>query len=277
MILYKQKIFLREFFAMWITRQLTSNFRQEYTIDTKILDSRSTHIVEVFKSADFEQVAMIDQTHLMLSKYLFIESELLAHLPLCVLPDAKQVLLFDSFNLEIAYECLKHKVSVDCVQNDRKSLDSLMSFLPHFHQVIENPHFMLFEQIMDLDIKKYDLIIADALLTKHQIDGLSRMLSPQGILIIRNHHPLLMTESFVQMLGDCASFFSIVMPFSAHLSILGDKSYIFASKALHPLADMLLQKIDLLPPLRYYNAHIHESAFVLPNFLFEKIQDIAKF
>lgn len=63
---------------MWITRQLTPNFRQEYTIDTKILDARSTHIVEIFKSVDFDEVAMINQTHLMLQKYLFIESELLA-------------------------------------------------------------------------------------------------------------------------------------------------------------------------------------------------------
>lgn len=262
---------------MWITRQLTPNFRQEYTIDTKILDSRSKHIIEIFKSLDFDEVAMIDQTHLLLKKYLFIESELLAHLPLCVLPNTEHILLFNSFNLEIAYECLKHNVSVDCVQGDRKSLDSLMSFLPHYHQVINNSHFALFEQIMDLDIKKYDLIIADSLLSKHQIDGLSRMLTPQGILIIRNHHPILMGESFVETISDCADFFSIVMPFSPHLSILSDKSYIFASKVFHPLADMLLQKIDLLPQLQYYNAHIHENAFTLPNFLFEKIQHIAKF
>ncbi|MDE7234999.1 MAG: spermidine synthase, partial [Helicobacter japonicus] len=45
---------------MWITRQLTPNFRQEYTIDTKILDSRSKHIIEIFKSLDFDEVAMID-------------------------------------------------------------------------------------------------------------------------------------------------------------------------------------------------------------------------
>ena len=63
---------------MWITRQLTPNFRQEYTIERKLVDSRSTHIVEIFKSADFDEVAMIDEKHLMLKKYLYIESELLS-------------------------------------------------------------------------------------------------------------------------------------------------------------------------------------------------------
>ncbi|TLD95193.1 spermidine synthase [Helicobacter jaachi] len=263
---------------MWITRQLTPNFRQEYTIDTKILDSRSMHIVEIFKSADFNEVAMIDETHLMLQKYLFIESELLAHLPLCVIPKPEQVLLFDSFNLEIAHECFKHEgVRVDCVQSDRKSLDSLMSFLPHFHKVMQNERFNLVGQVMDLDIKKYDVIIADSYMNKHQIDGLSRMLTSEGILIIRNHHPLLEEAAFIEQMSACVDFFNVIMPFSPHLSILSDKSYIFASKRFHPCADMCLQKIDLLPRMRYYNDKIHESAFVLPHFLFEKIKHIARF
>ena len=262
---------------MWITRQLTPNFRQEYTIERKLVDSRSTHIVEIFKSADFDEVAMIDEKHLMLKKYLYIESELLSHIPLCVIQKPKNVLFFDSFNLEIAYECLKHNVSVDCVQGDRKSLDSLMSFLPHFHQVMQHKDFRLVAQAMDLEIKKYDVIIADSILNKHQIDGLSRMLTSEGILIIRNHHPLLEENLFIESLKYCEDFFQIIMPFFSHISILSDKSYIFASKRLHPCADMLLQKIDLLPQLQYYNAKIHENAFVLPNFLFDKLNGIARF
>ncbi|RDU59188.1 spermidine synthase [Helicobacter marmotae] len=262
---------------MWIVSELTPNFRQEYTIDTKILDSRSTHIVEIFKSMDFDQIAMIDQKDIISSQYLFIESELLAHIPLCVIPEPKHVLLFDSFNLEIAHECLKHGVRVDCVQGDRKSLDSLMSFLPHFHDVMNNAAFTLVEQVIDLDIKKYDVIIADTLLHKHQIDGLSRMLNAQGILIARSHHPLLMEKEFLDNIAQYRDFFKIIMPFYPQFSIMSNKSYIFASKSFHPCADMLLQKIDLLPPLQYYNAHIHEGAFVLPNFLLQKLSNIACF
>ena len=59
---------------MWITRELTSNFRQEYIVDTKILDARSTHTIEIFKSVDFEEVAMIDKKHLLLKKYIFMKT-----------------------------------------------------------------------------------------------------------------------------------------------------------------------------------------------------------
>lgn len=262
---------------MWITRQLTPNFRQEYTIDHKILDSRSLHILEIFKSNDFDEVAMFDEKHLMLKKYLFMEAELLAHIPLNTIPNPKNILLFDSFNLEIAYECIKHQVAIDCVQNDRKTLDSLMSFLPHFQEVLAHENFSLYTQIIDLDIKKYDVILTDSLLPLHQIDALSRMLSDEGILIIRNHHPLLEEEAFIECIGECASFFKIVMPFFLNLSILSDKSYLFASKRFHPCADMILQKVDLLSDVNYYNAKIHESAFVLPTFLAQKLKNIAKF
>lgn len=262
---------------MWITRQLTPNFRQEYTIDIKILDSRGAHTVEIFKSDDFNEVAMIDQKHLLLSKYLFIESELLAHIPLCVIPESTNVLIFDSLNAEIAFECLKHNVYVDYVQGDKKSFDSLMSFLPHFQEIVTHKHFHFFEQIIDLDVKKYDVIIADSVLAKHHIDALSRMLNHHGILIFRSHHPLLEEAAFIDKIADCTDFFRIVMPFSPFLSILSDKSYIFASKKLHPTSDMILQKIDLLPNLRYYNAKIHESVFALPNFLYEKLKPITRF
>lgn len=262
---------------MWITRQLTPNFRQEYTIQTKILDSRSQHTLEIFKSDDFGEVAMIDEKHLLLKKYIFIESEVLAHIPLCSIPEARNVLLFDTFNIQIAFECFKHNVKVDCVQSDRKTLDSMMSFLPDFHNVSQHSDFRLFDQALDLDCRTYDLIITDSVINHLQIDGLSRMLSDDGILIMRNHHPLLEEEQFIQSIQDCASFFKITLPFFLNLSILSDKSYIFASKRFHPTADMLLQKIDLLPHLEYYNAKIHEGAFVLPSFLARKLRNVARF
>lgn len=262
---------------MWITRTLTPSFRQEYTVEHKILDSRSEHNLEIFKSREFNEVAVLDESEVFIQKYLFMESELLAHIPLCCIPNPSHVLLFDSFNLEIAHECLKHNIMLDCVQSDRKTLDSLMSFLPHFHEVNTHKNFSYYAQVMDLEIKKYQVAIADSILNKHQIDGLSRMLDKDGILIIKNFHPLFEKERFLEQLKNCSEFFSIVMPLFFHLNILNDKSYIFASKRFHPCADMLLQKIDLLPSLRFYNAKVHESVFTLPNFLFESLKDIARF
>ncbi|PAF44242.1 spermidine synthase [Helicobacter sp. 11S02596-1] len=263
---------------MWITRQISPNFRQEYTIDSKMLDARSSeHILEIFKSNDFDQIAIIDECHIMLKKFLYIESELYAHLPACSHPNPKNALVLGGFNLEIAFELLRHQeLQIDFVQGDAKILDSLISFLPNFSSVSMNPRFKRYEKAIDLDVKKYDVIICLHRPNIHEIDGISRMLSPDGILVFATKHPLLEFADFEASILDAGRFFGIVMPFFAPLSILTDRGFVFASKKYHPLADMLLQKIDMLENLKYYNADIHQSAFALPNMLVSRLKGVLK-
>ncbi|MDO7252583.1 spermidine synthase [Helicobacter cappadocius] len=263
---------------MWITRQISPNFRQEYTIETKILDARSKeHILEIFKSDDFDQIAMIDEKYIMLKKYLYIESELNAHIGMCSHPDPKNVLILGGFNLEVAYEILRHEgVEVDFVQSDEKVFDSLISFLPNFSSVTQDIRFKKYDRAIDLPVKKYDLIICLNQPNRHEIDGISRMLSKEGILIFSTKHPLLEFDSFKDSISSAGEFFNIVMPFFAPLSIITDKGFVFASKRYHPLADMLLQKIDMLEGLKYYNPDIHQASFALPNLLNEKLKGILK-
>ncbi|PAF54100.1 spermidine synthase [Helicobacter sp. 13S00482-2] len=263
---------------MWITRQISPNFRQEYTIETKILDARNKeHILEIFKSDDFEQIAMIDEKYIMLKKYLYIESELNAHIGMCSHPDVKNVLILGGFNIEIAHEVLRHDgVRVDFVQSDEKIFDSFISFLPNFSPLMQDARFKKYIRAIDLPVKKYDLIICLNQPNKHEIDGISRMLSKEGILIFSTKHPLLEFDSFKDSITTSGEFFNIVMPFFAPLSILADKGFIFASKRYHPLADMLLQKIDMLDGLKYYNSDIHQASFALPNILNKKLKGALK-
>lgn len=292
---------------MWINREIAPFLRQECKVGEKISESQNKHLIEIFsgikafqgaeakspnqnssqasdnqapcdKISHFQSplAALIDKKHILAQQYLCIDSELLAHIPLCSHPNPKQILLFDTLNLQIANECLKHSVSIDCVQ-ERASLEVLSEVFPQFAKVMNNKQFALYAQAMDLEIKKYDVIIADSRLNKHQIDGLSRMLSNEGILILQAPQPFLDIDGFKNALNDCSAFFSIIMPFMPHMSVFNDKSYIFASKRYHPTADMILQKIDLLPDLCYYNAKMHEAAFALPNCIFNQIADIARF
>lgn len=203
----------------------------------------------------------------MQENYKFIESELLSFIPLCTIANPSNVLLFDSFNLEIASLCLEQGVALDMIQNDTKKLESMQDS----KQVLTHKNFNLYKQAIDLDIKKYDVIIADSTLNKHKIDGLSRMLSKQGVLVAKNANPLENENEFIEQVAIYSEFFSVVMPF---FSII-PTSYIFASKQTHPTADMILHKIDLLE-CKYYNAKIHESCFTMPTFLANKLDSIIK-
>ncbi|WP_307983834.1 spermidine synthase [uncultured Helicobacter sp.] len=264
---------------MWLNRQVGQNFRQEYIIEEKLLDVRSEHILEIFKSQNFGQIAMIDERHILIEKFLYVESELLAHIPSCCIKEDygyKKALLTGGFCLEIAYELLKHNIDVDFLQSDEKVLHSFISFFPHFTQTTQNPKFHPYAKTIELPLEKYDVIIHQGTPNAHEIDGLQRMLTPQGIFIHRLAHPYIQEDKCIALLQNLDGFFEIVMPFFAPFSLFDDRVYVFASKQTHPLADMWLQKVDMLSDLRYYNADIHQAAFSMPTHIAKSLQGIIK-
>ncbi len=266
---------------MWLNREIGQDFRQEYKIEDKLLDVRSEHILEIFRSQSLGEIALLNEKHIFVQKFLYIQRELLAHIPACCFQDTKEntqknVLILGGFNLEIAYELFKHNVDIDFVQSDIKILDSFISFFPHFSQVKEHTRFHLYEKFIDLPIKKYDIIIYQGIPSAHEIDGLSRMLDKKGILVHSLAHPYIQKDKFTSSLEALGEFFGIVMPFCVPLSLFSHDLYVFASYSTHPLADMWLQKIDMLEDVQYYNADIHQAVFAMPTSITSNLKGIIK-
>ncbi|WP_104748262.1 spermidine synthase [Helicobacter cetorum] len=261
---------------MWITQEITPYLRKEYTIDAKLLDVRSEHnILEIFKSNDFGEIAMLNR-QLLFRNFLHIESELLAHIGGCTKQEIKNTLIVGGFDLELAHQLFRHNTHIDFVQEDEKILDSFISFFPHFHAVKNDERFTHAKKLLDLDIKKYDLIFCLEEPSKHQLDALKRMLKEDGVLISTAKHPLLEHVSMENALKNVGEFFAIAMPFVAPLRILSNKGYIYASNSVHPLADLWLQKVDMLEGVQYYNEDIHRASFALPKNLQEVFKGISK-
>ena len=102
--------------------------------------------MEIFNSQAFENIALIDDK-ILLKTMLPLQSELLAHISACSHKEPKKILIAGSFNLEIAFEFLRHKdLKVDFLQFDLKILESLISFFPHYQSVMQNKRFNLIPQ-----------------------------------------------------------------------------------------------------------------------------------
>ncbi|MCI5968878.1 spermidine synthase [Helicobacter sp.] len=252
---------------MWITKSYDGKFQQEYKIERKLLEIKGVkQSLELFNSEAFGEIALLDEG-LLLKNLLCVQSELLAHLSACSHKNPKRVLVAGSFNLEFAFEFLRHSgLQVDFLQFDLKVLESLMSFLPHYREVVESERFQLIPQLSveflaqnaQSDSVQYDIILSlDA-----NANAYSKLLSDDGILITRTAQILLDTHKVKEQLESLGDF-RIKMPFFAPLSLLQD-CYVFASKLYHPTADIQLQKADMLEGLEYYHANLHLSAFVLP-------------
>lgn len=252
---------------MWITKSYNDTFQQEYKIQRKLLQTQGVkHTLELFDSEAFGQIALLDEG-LLLKNFLYVQSEFLAHLSACTHKDPKRVLITGSFNLELAFEFLRHEdLQVDFLQWDTKVLESLISFLPHYSAVMEHKRFVL---IPSLGEKRYDIILSlDPALTY------AEYLSDDGVLITPSVQMLLQTQPLREQLENLGNF-AIKMPFFVPLSLLQD-CYIFASKLYHPTADIQLQRADMLEGLQYYHANLHISAFTLPKCLKSALLGVAK-
>ncbi|GLH58441.1 spermidine synthase [Helicobacter ailurogastricus] len=237
---------------------------------TKTLEGKSCRAT--LYHSKMGQIAHItgQQGGLLLQDFPHLEAELLAHIAACTHPKPQDALILGGFNTEIAFELLRHEnLKVDFVQEEGVLLEELKDFLPHFASLQSNPNFKQYPKILDLEVKKYDLIFALNTLNAHQIDGLQRMLGTEGILIASTPSPLVEPTAFKQSVQELAPHFSVLMPFLNPYAPL-PTSYLFASKQAHPLADMILQKIDMLEGLSHYNEEIHTAAFAQPQRLHQE-------
>lgn len=251
---------------MWVTKSY-DKFQQEYRIQSKLLEVKGvSHHLEIFTTEDFGEIALLDD-NVLLQNTLFTQSELLAHIGACSHKNPKRVLIMGSFNVEIAFEFLKHNLQVDFLQFDLKILESLISFFPHYKAVMDSANFThipqqtkeFLAQNTEKNPANYDVIVC---LEKVDFASLKELLSEDGILITQAPNILLETQKLENALKDLGDF-RVKMPFFAPLALQQD-CYIFASKLYHPTADIQLQRADMLEDLRYYHANLHLSAFVLP-------------
>lgn len=266
---------------MWVTKSYDDKFQQEFKIERKLLGVKGVkHFVELFNAEAFGEIALLDEG-LLLRNMLYVQSELLAHISSCSHKNPKRVLIVGSFNLELAFEFLRHnEVRVDFLQFDLKVLESLMSFLPHYKEVMESERFGLIPQLSEDFLKqnakenpvKYDIVVL--LDSNLKANAYAALLNAEGILVVKSPHILLDTNK-VRMLLESLEDFRVKMPFYAPLSLLQD-CYVFASKLYHPTADIQLQKADMLEDLLYYHANLHLSAFVLPKVVKSALLGVAK-
>lgn len=267
---------------MWINATYNQYFQQEFSISRKLLESQGQrHTVEIFEG-DCGEIALFDGEYLLLKDWLFVQSELLAHIPACSSPNVKRVLIVGSFNIDIATQFLQYEdVKIDFLQFDIKVLESLISFFPKYTQTFNHKNFNHIPQSLkdfilqnQQRVQNYDIIIAQMPLSV-ELNEVVPLLDKEGILVLNAPNPFLDFQKLKDLMLSLSDF-RILMPFYAPLSLLPYDFYLFASYKYHPTADICLQKADMLEGLEYYNALLHQSAFVLPQRLKQSLVGIAK-
>lgn len=260
---------------MWMTNEMTKSFQNQYAITNKFADYKGENIhIELFNSDALQQIALINfrdnaknynRQIVMIQRYNFIESEMLAHIPYCTASQPKHALICGTLNATIAYWLAKYGIKVDMVVGDMEALHTLSGFIPNFKEIKEHANIEFYERFMDIKQSGYDIIIHASSPKLHEFEALKKMANKKFICIFGLANLYLEPSLALDTLALAMNFGHIMMPFT--LPTLTPSFYTFLSNYSHPLADLQLQKSDMLEDMQCYNSNLHINVFRLPTFL----------
>jgi spermidine synthase len=184
----------------------------------------------------------------------FIKDEMLTHIPMCVHPEPKKVLLIGE-NESIVSELKKHQNSELQVLDAKDALMSLQEFD---------------EGSIDIVIVSTNLFESDRVFW-----GLvKRVLSLKGVVSSVASSFVAEEAKAKTQMETMGEYFRIVMPYLFIQQHCGFA--LFASNMLHPTADINLQRADLTEGFRYYNSDIAIAAFAMPNMIRKEFRGLIK-
>lgn len=255
--------------------------------------------VEVYETYGFGRMLAIDNMVMCTEKDEHNYHEMIAHVPMNVLPEPKQILVIGGGDGGTVREILRHPSVQSCtlVEIDKTVIEASKKFLPTLSVAFDNPKLDLkimdgVKFVHDAPAETYDLIIVDStdpyrdspstgLFTEEFYRNIYRILKPNGILVTQCESPYFNAAVLRKAIF---AFRRIFNPENVHLYLSfiptypsGMWSFSFSSKGgLHPIEDVDWQRVEKFVKehhLRYYNAAVHRAAFALPNFVQELINE----
>ncbi|MGB0563528.1 MAG: polyamine aminopropyltransferase [Spirulinaceae cyanobacterium] len=274
----------------WVTEAQGDFLELRYRIKSVLFSEQSPfQKVEIVDTDFFGKILLNDDLVMLTEQDEFIYHEMLAHVPLFIHPDPKQVLIVGGGDGGTAREVLRHSGVESCtlVEIDPVVIRACRKHLPEIASSFEHPR-------MDLRIEdgvefvaqtpqRFDVILIDStdpigpaapLFGPAFYHNVVRCLAPGGVVVAQAESPFLfapMQRKLLEILQGC---FPIVRLYNySNMSYPGGFwSFAFAAPTLHPIADFAADRPAASGlGFRYYSSAIHQAAFVLPPFMGDRL------
>jgi len=273
---------------LWFTELQSENYGVTTRVKETLFTGRSDfQDVAVVDTQEFGRMLIIDgiaQTCLF-DEYVY--HEMMAHIPLCIHPNPKSVLVVGGGDGGVIREVLKHPTveRAEMVELDKMVVEVSKKFLPEIavEMINRNPKFHLkigdgIDHMAQAE-NQYDVIIIDCsdpvgpnegLFSGDFYKNLYKALKPDGLFVQQTESPFYYQTLIREVHDHVAALFPITKLYLANIPLYygGTFSFTIGSKKYDPLA------VDTtkLPELhtRYHNSDIQKGCFLLPKF----VQDI---
>ncbi|OSD05658.1 saccharopine dehydrogenase [Trametes coccinea BRFM310] len=234
----------------------------------------------VFESETYGNVLVLDGVVQCTERDEFSYQEMIAHLPLASHPDPRKVLVIGGGDGGVIREVLKHPTVEEVVlcDIDEGVIRAAREHLPHMSLLMSDPRVTIhigdgYDFLAERAFT-YDVIITDcsdpvgpaeSLFQKAYFERVRNALNQGGNLSIQAESVWLHAEAIRELRDLVASVFPTVQYAYATVPTYpsGQIGFMLASTAPERAFHKPLRPVQ---DTRYYNAEIHEAAFVIPEF-----------
>ena len=279
----------------WYTEQHTPDVRLSIRVDRQLYSGQSEfQRIDVFESPEFGRFLTLDGYMMLTEKDEFIYHEMIAHVPMCVRPDAENILVIGGGDGGTVRELLRYPSvrHIDLVEIDEQVVDIYKKYLPFTAAGLDDPcvslHYEDGLRFVRKPVSAYDLIIVDStdpfgpgegLFTKEFYGNCFKALKDDGIMVNQHESPFYEQDAYAmqRMHRRIVTSFSISRVYQAHIPTYPSGHWLFgfASKKYHPVEDADFARWKALGiKTRYYNTQLHAASFALPNYVEEMLEDV---
>lgn len=283
----------------WLSEALDSGYK--YSIrSSQLLSWRHSDFqnIEIHSTPSFGNLLRIDGSFMASEKDEFFYHENLVHVPACAHAMPKTALIIGGGDGGAAEELLKHNTiqSVKLVEIDQTVVEVSRSYLRGInHGVMDieggDPRLQIFVadglQYVKSSRDMVDLMVLDLtdpggpsqpLYTADFYASCAARLKPGGLLSLQVASPFVHPERVAATLTDLSQVFKVVRPYLVSVPLSGGQWMMAcASQSVDP-AGLSRAKANTaisrrgLTQLQHYNAHTHQAAMALPNFVREIVK-----
>ena len=280
---------------LWFSEQHTPNVKFSIKVDRQLFSEMSDfQRVDIFESAEFGRFLVLDGCMMLTEKDEFIYHEMITHVPLCVNPAIKKVLLVGGGDGGTARELLKYETieSIDLVEIDATVVHACRKFIPQTAACLDNPRVKIFFEdglkFIRHCTNEYDLIIVDStdpfgpgegLFTKEFYGNCYNALHDDGIMVNQHENPYYNKDAVAMQRAHkrIVSSFPISRVYQLHIPTYPSGHWLFgfASKKFHPTVGVDFARWKSLNlQTKYYNTKLHRGAFALPTYVEQLLREV---
>ena len=280
---------------LWYTENHTPRVRFSIKVSHQLYTGRSEfQKIDVFESKEFGRFLTLDGYMMLTEKDEFIYHEMMVHVPMCVKPDAKNILVIGGGDGGTVRELLRYPTveHIDLVEIDELVVEICKKYLPQTASCLDDDRVKIYYEDGLKFVRpcedKYDLILVDStdpfgpgegLFTKEFYGNCYKALHADGIMVNQHESPFYPEDANAMQRAHkrIVDSFPISKVYQAHIPTYPSGHWLFgfASKKYHPIHDRKQMEWNMLGlRTKYYNTRLHAGAFALPNYVEEMLREV---